>query len=79
MQPLQVEEISTLEVGRCIDVAWGMIALECALERRPCTASDRRSSVEPADLALAFGSVVVAHEAVVLLISLLAAPNSPGE
>lgn len=56
-----------------------MVALQRALEWRPCTASDGRSSVESSDFALALSSIVVAHEAVVLLVGLLAAPNPPGE
>lgn len=56
-----------------------MVALQRALEWRPCTASLGRSSVESTDFALALGSVVVAHQAVVLLVGLLAAPDPPGE
>lgn len=56
-----------------------MVALQRALEWRPCSASLGRSSVESADFALALGSVVVGHEAVVLLVGPLATPDPPGE
>lgn len=56
-----------------------MVALQRALEWRPCSASLGRTSVKSADFALALGSVVVAHQAVVLLVGLLATPDPPGE
>lgn len=56
-----------------------MVALQRALEWRPLAASNGGSGIESAHLALAFGSVVVAHKAVVLLVGPLATPDPPGE
>lgn len=73
--------VRPLEVGRRIGLRRGpVIALECVGERRPradgASASD---GTEAADLALALGAVVVAHQAVILVAGLAAAPDAPGE
>lgn len=76
-----VRRTGPLEVGRRVGLRRGpVIALESIGERRPrADGALSGDGAEAADLALALCAVVVAHQAVVLVAGLAAAPNAPGE